>query len=307
MLFSFLLCDCFLDASTTSFGTKGTFVLDKMLPSRHPVNEVPVKEVYERDRMTQLEQRVAILTQQFQVFLANHNQQNHYPYDSGNDSPGSDDFQEVDEEFEEEGHNYFESEPLFDTSDIDEDEDELDECEQPKNLKFCPDFGLSDVEVNNESTQEYLPKDVSIFVVKHVYRDPYLPNEDPSHKKVLRFFNIEFVDGGVILFGNINCQSSIKFTKLQRLECWKKIILHSYHLKLLHIQGQIFSILEGMMQGIKRTQTRGKVGSRGLGNSGKIYANQLNLCESRRIQSTGSLEAQRRSANCERRCTRFQP
>ena len=126
--------------------------------------------------------------------------------------------------------------PKFNLSDDeDEDEDEFDECEQTKNLESRPDFVLSDEEVNNESVQEYLPKDVPIFVVKHVYRDLYLPNEDPSHKKVLRFFDIEFVDGGVILFGYINDQSSIKFAQLQRLECWKKIILHSYHLKLLQI------------------------------------------------------------------------
>ena len=99
--------------------------------------------------------------------MATQNQSNHYPYDSGDDSPGSDDFREVDKEFEEEGNNYFELEPIFDTSDIeedgdkldlrpkfdlsdDEDEDEFDECEQTKNLDSCPDFILSDEKVNNE-------------------------------------------------------------------------------------------------------------------------------------------------------------
>ena len=63
--------------------------------------------------------------------------------------------------------------------------------------------------------------------MKHVYRDSYLPDEDPTHKKVLRFFDIEFIDGGVIMFGNINDQSPIKVAQLQKLECLKKIILHS--------------------------------------------------------------------------------
>ena len=45
--------------------------------------------------MTQLEQQVEALTQQFQAFLANQNQQNHNPYDLGDDAPRSDDFWEV--------------------------------------------------------------------------------------------------------------------------------------------------------------------------------------------------------------------
>ena len=93
-----------------------------------------------------------------------------------------------------------------------DDEDEFDECEQTKSFESCLDFVLSNEEVNNESVQEYLQKDVLVFVVKHVCRDPYLPNEEPSHKKVLRVFDIEFVDGGVILFGNINDKLSSSFS-----------------------------------------------------------------------------------------------
>ena len=45
--------------------------------------------------MTRLEDQIEALTQQFQEFLANQNQQNHNPYDSGDDSAGSDDFWQV--------------------------------------------------------------------------------------------------------------------------------------------------------------------------------------------------------------------
>ena len=44
----------------------------------------------------------------------------------GDDAIGGDDFQEVDEDFEETCNNYFELEPLFDTSDVEEDDDRLD-------------------------------------------------------------------------------------------------------------------------------------------------------------------------------------
>ena len=73
----------------------------------------------------------------------------------------------VDEDLEEKGNNYFMSEPIFDTSDIEEDydrldlglkfdvsdvedEDEFDKCEQNKYFESCPNFILSDKEVNNE-------------------------------------------------------------------------------------------------------------------------------------------------------------
>ena len=99
--------------------------------------------------------------QQFQAFFATQNQQNHNPYNLGDDALRGNDFQEVDEDFEETGNNYFELEPLFDISDIEEDddrldlgpkfdlgddenEDEFDEYEQTKNLESCPDFVLSD-------------------------------------------------------------------------------------------------------------------------------------------------------------------
>ena len=136
-------------------------------------------------------------------------------------------------------------------------------------------------------------------MVKHVYCDPYLPDEDPSYKKVLRFLDIEFVDSGVILFGNINDQSSIKFAQLQRLKCWKKMILHSYHLKLLQIRGQIFSTLEGMIQGKKRTRTRRKVGSTRIR---KIYTNRDGL--STASGRPNCLEAQRRNTSHGRRRVR---
>ena len=158
------------------------------------------------------------LTQQLQAFMTVQNQQNHNSYDLGDDSSGRDDFQEVDEDFEEEGNNYFESEPIFETSDMEEDDDrlnlgpkfdlsddedeiEFDEHEQTKNCEFCPDFVIThsnEVSIQ-ESIQEYAQGDVQLFVVKHVCCDPYLTDEDPSHKRVLRFFDIEFVDGGVIL------------------------------------------------------------------------------------------------------------
>ena len=54
-----------------------------------------------------------------------------------------------------------------------EDEGEFGECEQTKNCESCPDFVLSYEEVNIESVQSYLQKDVPVFVVKHVYRDLY--------------------------------------------------------------------------------------------------------------------------------------
>ena len=97
-----------------------------------------------------------------------------------------------------------------------------------------------------------------------MYRDPYLFDKHPSHKEAVKFFNIEFEADEVILFANINGHSFIKFAQLQRLERWKKTILHSYHLKLLQIRERISSILEGMMQGRKRARTHWKVGSYNL-------------------------------------------
>ena len=83
-----------LNASATSVGTRAVFVLDKMPPWRRPTNEVKVKEVYECDRITRLEQQVDALTKQFQAFLAAQNQhnQNYNPYDSGYDALGGDNF-----------------------------------------------------------------------------------------------------------------------------------------------------------------------------------------------------------------------
>ena len=81
--------------------------------------------------------------------------------------------------------------PKFSLSDA-EDEDEFDEHEQIKIFESCPDFVLRDEEVNNEKLksifthsnevfiQEYLQGNVLLFVVQHVYRDPYLLDEDPS-------------------------------------------------------------------------------------------------------------------------------
>ena len=56
-----------------------------MLPRRHPTNEVPVEEVYERDCMAQLEQQIEALTKQLQPFMAIQSQQNHNEprHDSG--------------------------------------------------------------------------------------------------------------------------------------------------------------------------------------------------------------------------------
>ena len=105
-----------------------------------------------------------------------------------------------------------------------------------------------------------------------------------------------------------------KFVQLQLLRRGKKTILHSYHLRLLQIWGWIFSTLEGMMKGRKRTRTHEKVGSRGLSNSGRIYMNQVDLCESRQIQSTATNrlncpKVQRHGASHERcstkNCTRL--
>ena len=50
--------------------------------------------------------------------FATQNQQNHNPYNLGDDALGDYDFQEADEDFEETRNNYFELKPLFDTSDI---------------------------------------------------------------------------------------------------------------------------------------------------------------------------------------------
>ena len=82
----------------------------------------------------------------------------------------------------------------FDLSDV-KDENEFDKHEQTRNFESCPYFLLSDEKVNNEklkilfthsnevsiqeSIQEYLQGDVPLFVVQHVYRDPYLLDEDP--------------------------------------------------------------------------------------------------------------------------------
>ena len=81
-----------IDTSATLVGIRDRFILDKMPPRRHPANEVLVEEVYECDHMMWLEQQVEVLTQQFQAFLANQNQQNHNPHGSCDDSPRSDDF-----------------------------------------------------------------------------------------------------------------------------------------------------------------------------------------------------------------------
>ena len=67
-------------------------------------------------------------------------------------------------------------------------------------FESCLDLVLSDKEVNNESVQEYLQKDVPLFMVKHVCRVLYLFDEDPSHKEVVEFFSIEFETDEVILF-----------------------------------------------------------------------------------------------------------
>ena len=83
-----------IDSSATSVGTRAAFVLDKMPPRSRPANEVKVEEVYERDRITRLEQQVEALTKQFQAFLAAQNQHNqsHNPYDSGYDALEGDNF-----------------------------------------------------------------------------------------------------------------------------------------------------------------------------------------------------------------------
>ena len=108
-----------------------------MPPRRRSTNKVPVEDIYDRDHMTRLEHRMEAFKHQFQAFLAKQNQQNHNPYDLGDDAFGGDDLQEVDEDFEEVGNNYFELEPLFDTSDTEEDDDSLD---------LWPKFNLSDDE-----------------------------------------------------------------------------------------------------------------------------------------------------------------
>ena len=46
---------CFLNTSTTSVCIRDTFVPNKMSPRRHLANQVLVQEVYDNDRMTQLE------------------------------------------------------------------------------------------------------------------------------------------------------------------------------------------------------------------------------------------------------------
>ena len=83
--FPFFHVIIFLNASTTSVGTRVTFVLDKMPPRRRSANEVPVEEAYKCDRMTRLKQHMEALTQQFQVFLAVQNQQNQPQYDSSDE------------------------------------------------------------------------------------------------------------------------------------------------------------------------------------------------------------------------------
>ena len=135
MLFSILPCDYFLDTSTASIGIRARFILDKMPPRRRPANEVPVEEVYDHDCMTRLKQRIEAFNQQYQTFFATQNQHNHNPYNLG------DDFQGIDEDFKETGKNYFELEPLFDTSDIVEYDDRLD---------LVPKFDLSDAEDEDE-------------------------------------------------------------------------------------------------------------------------------------------------------------
>ena len=87
----------------------------------------------------------------------------------------------------------------------DEDKHEFDEEEQTKIFGSCLDFVLCDEE-----------RDVPLFVVQHVYRDPYLFDEDPLHKEVVEIFSIDFEAGEVILFA-----------QFQMLEGWEEIILHS--------------------------------------------------------------------------------
>ena len=174
-----------------------------MPPRRRPTNEVPVEEVYDHDRMTRLGQRIEAFKQQSQAFFATQHRQNHNPYNLGDDALGGDDFQEVDEDFEETGNNYFELEPLFDISDIEEDDDRLNlgpkfdlsdtedenefhECEQNKNFKSCSNFILNDDEVNDEqlkslfthsnkeSIQEYLQGEshylwCNMCIMIHIY------------------------------------------------------------------------------------------------------------------------------------------
>ena len=127
----------------------------------------------------------------------------------GDDAPRSDNFWEVDEEFEGAGNNYFESEPIFDTSDIeedddrldlgskfdlsdDEDEDEFGEHEQTKNYEFCPDFFIThsnEVSIQ-ESIQGYMKRDVSLLMVKHVCCDLYLLDEVKCSSVERRLFFI---------------------------------------------------------------------------------------------------------------------
>ena len=104
----------------------------------------------------------------------------------------------IDEKFEETDNKYFESEPILDTSDIEEDydrldfgpkfdlsdvedKDEFDELEKIKKFESCRDFILFDEVVNNEELkilsthsnevsiqefiQEYLQGDVPLWVV----------------------------------------------------------------------------------------------------------------------------------------------
>ena len=60
-------------SATLAVGVKDTFVLAKIPPRRRLANEVPVEEMYDRDRMTRLKQQVEALTQQLGTFLAIHN------------------------------------------------------------------------------------------------------------------------------------------------------------------------------------------------------------------------------------------
>ena len=62
-----------------------------------------------------------------------------------------------------------------------------------------------------------------------------------------------------------------------------EIIKNHKRLSPLH---KLIYVIVALMQGKKRTRTRGKVGLRGLDNSEWIYWNQTNLCKSRRIRST---------------------
>lgn len=85
-----------VDTSATPVSMRDVFIPNNM-PPRRCVNEVPVEEDYECDRMMQLDQQVETLMQQLTVLLANQNQNQrqdqNLPYLGANSTKSDEDYE----------------------------------------------------------------------------------------------------------------------------------------------------------------------------------------------------------------------